>query len=232
MFLQFALTGIGGLLILAACETIIRTKALKGEYARKVVHISISIYAASWAFYLNRPAILLISAILLAAVLIVEKFHIFRSVQSVRRVTYGELYYPIGIGLSALLFKEPAVYAIAVLHMGLADGFAAIVGVSMANKAKKFRYRGALKTLEGSLTFFAVSLILNSLYWLVFVGNTGLFSVLSAVIYSSSCAAILAVAEIMSPRGSDNIIIPAFAGILLLLPQYSIGTATLFGLIQ
>lgn len=232
MLLQFVLTGLGGLAILLACEVLIRSKTIKGEYARKLVHIAISVYAASWAFYLNRQTIVLISVILFAAVLFTQKFHVLKSMQSVRRVTYGELYYPIGIGLSAFLFKEPAIYAIAVLHMGLADGFAAIVGVSMANKAKKFRYRGALKTLEGSLTFASISFVLNMLYWFFFVNNTGLLEPVGAIVYSLSCAAILAVAEIISPRGSDNVIIPLFAGILLLLPQYSIGTATLFGLIQ
>lgn len=231
MLLQFALTGLGGLLILIVCEALIRSKTLKGEYARKLVHIAISVYAASWAFYLNRQTIILISIILFLAVLITQKFHILKSIQSVKRVTYGELYYPLGIGLSALLFREPAIYAIAVLHMGLADGFAAIVGVSMANKAKKFRYRGALKTLEGSLTFALISFTLNMLYWFFFVNDTGLFVPTSAIIYSISCAAMLAVTEIISPRGSDNVIIPLFAGILLLLPQYSVGTATLFGFI-
>lgn len=231
MLLQFVLTGLGGLLILIVCEALIRSKTLKGEYARKLVHIAISVYAASWAFYLNRQTIILISIILFLAVLITQKFHILKSMQSVKRVTYGELYYPLGIGLSAFLFREPAIYAIAVLHMGLADGFAAIVGVSMANKAKKFRYRGALKTLEGSLTFAFISFTLNMLYWFFFVNDTGLFVPTSAIIYSISCAAMLAVTEIISPRGSDNVIIPLFAGILLLLPQYSVGTATLFGFI-
>ena len=219
MLITFIATGLIGLCILLLCEYLICVLRIKGEYARKLVHISIACYAATWAFFINPTGIALISLILIGAVIVMQKYPIMRSLQTAQRITYGELWYPLGIGLSAILFTNPIIYALAVLHMGLADGMAAVVGVSMGKRAGKFKINNHTKSVAGTLAFIVVSFGIFLMYWLVF-SNAPLFrdSLLYASIISLSSAVIVASIEVFAPKGSDNILVPITAGLLAILP--------------
>ena len=114
--------------------------------------------------------------------------------------------------------------------MGLADGFAAVVGVGMGRKAKKFTYNGSKKSIEGTLTFLAISFFLNATYWLYMSGKDLSLNGIDPLViplYSVVCAITLAVAEIVSPRGSDNVIIPLLSGFLLWAPIALFGSASI-----
>lgn len=219
MLRDFILTGLGGVILLLACESIIHLLRLKGENARKLVHIVIAIYAATWALYLDSTVIALISVILVSVVVIVQKYPILQSLKTINRVTYGEIWYPLGIGLSAILFANPYIYAIAVLHMGLADGLAAVVGVGMGKEAKKFKVFKQTKSLAGTLVFITTSFVIYMAYWLV-LSSVTIFSqsVINAIAISLSSAVIVAFIELFSPKGSDNILVPLAAGLLAILP--------------
>lgn len=219
MFINFVATGIGGIALLLVCEGLIRKKHLKGENARKLVHICVAIYASTWAFYLNSRWIAFISVILVGAVIVAQKYDFMESMHTVRRVTYGEIWYPLGIGVSAILFTNPYIYALAVLHMGLADGLAAVVGVGMGKNAKRFHVLKQTKSVAGTLVFITTSFIMYFAYWVVW-SSVPIFeySIVNAVVISLSSAVIVATVEIFAPRGSDNILVPMSAGILAVLP--------------
>lgn len=215
----FAIAGTG--LVLLISEYLCRKRILKGEYARKFVHIITATFAAFWPLFLSYYEIAILSLIFAAAVVVIKKFKILRSFHAVRRVTYGELWYALGIGLVALLFQDNAIYAIAILHMALADGFAAVVGVGLGKKAVNYRYRHATKSVAGTTTFFGISFALNLYYWLgVGVDPFAIQSVstILPVMLSIGAATILSFAEVISPKGSDNVIVPVLAGALLWLP--------------
>jgi len=219
----FALTGIGGLVILFACEYFIRRNKLKGEKARKLVHITIAIYASTWAFYLKPQVIVLISLILIVSVVFAQKKRILKSMKSVGRVTYGEIWYPIGIGVSALLFHNPYIYMIAILHMGLADGLAAVVGKGMGKNARKYKIAGTTKSIAGSLVFFATSFIIYFGFWEIFADQSALYaSAILISLVSISSALLVTITEVIAPKGSDNIIVPIIAGTLAILPTLQI----------
>lgn len=220
----------GTAVVLLTGEYLWRKRILKGEYARKFVHICTATLAAFWPLIMSRPQIVLLSVAFMVVLVAVKKLNMFKSLRGVRRTTYGELWYAAGIGISAIVFKENAVYAIAILHMALADGFAAIVGVGMGKRAKKFTYNGSKKSIEGTLTFLAISFFLNAGYWLYLSGQHLSISGISPLIiplYSIVCAFTLAVAEIVSPKGSDNVIIPLLAGFLLWAPIALFGSASI-----
>ena len=223
MLLNFIITGLGGVILLLLCEFVIHICKLKGENARKLVHIVIAIYAASWAFYLPPTIIALISIILVSMVIVFQKYTILHSFKTVKRITYGEIWYPLGIGLSAILFTDSYVYAIAVLHMGLADGLAAVVGVGMGKEAKRFTVRKQTKSIAGTLVFITTSFVLYMAYWLV-ISSVPIFSqsVSNAIAISLSSAIIVAFVELLSPKGSDNILVPITAGMLAILPAIQI----------
>ena len=212
-----AIVGTGLILLLG--ELLWKKRKLKGEYARKFVHILTATFAAFWPLIMNRYQIVIISLLFIFVVIGVKKLKLFKSLRSIRRATYGEIWYAVGIGLTAVLFQSNAVYAIAILHMALADGFAAIVGVGLSTRNNRFKYNGSRKSIEGSLTFVAVSFLLNATYWAWFAQHpvAGGSAILIAL-YSLTTAVALSGLEIASPKGSDNVIIPVAAGIFLMIP--------------
>lgn len=219
MLVTFALTGIIGVILLLVCELIIRLKVIKGEYARKLVHIVIALYASTWAYFLDPTTIVLISLILVAVVIVAQRYPLLISMRAVRRITYGEIWFPLGIGISALMFTNPAVYAVAILHMGLADGLAAVVGVGMGRKAGNFTVMNGTKSIAGTVTFILVSFCIYMVYW-IWLTDIALFNnnLIFASIVSLSAAIIVAMVELLSPKGSDNILVPITAGVFAVLP--------------
>ncbi|MCB9839388.1 hypothetical protein H6794_00870 [Candidatus Nomurabacteria bacterium] len=216
----FALSGIGLFLVLG--EILWNKKILKGEYARKFVHILSATYVAFWPLFITNLQIIIISLIFILALVATKKLKLFRSIRSIKRASYGEIWYALGIATSALLFSDPSVFAVAVLTMALADGFAAVAGVSLKKKAGSFTINGHQKSLAGTVTFIVISFFINLIYWLT-AGSDLLPAQLSGLWFISmlsfGASSILALAELLSPKGSDNIIVPVLAGLLVLAPS-------------
>jgi dolichol kinase len=224
------LAAAGTAAILIVGELLWQKRILKGEFARKFVHILAATYAAFWPLFMSRENIALLSLIFIAALIIVKQLNIFKSIRSIKRVTYGEVWYALSISLMAFLFKDNFIYAIAVLHMALADGFAAVVGVGLAKKARNFTFMGYKKSVYGSLTFASISFVLNMIYWVAYMHypmyGTGIIVV--PILYSALSACVLAGVEIMSPKGTDNVIVPLLAGSLLWVPTFLASSNFLF----
>ena len=209
----------GTAVILLLGEYLWRKRILKGEFARKFVHVLAATFAAFWPLFVPRVYIVFLSLVFIAVLIIVKRLKLFKSIHSVQRATYGEIWYALSIGAMAVLFKDNAVYAIAIMHLAWADGLAAVTGVGLNHKAGNFRFFGSKKSLAGTFTFIVVSFILNVIYWTSFAhfSITEIYS--SAVIYSFLSSFILAFTELLSPSGSDNVIVPLMSGTLLWLPS-------------
>ena len=216
------LAAIGTASILLIGELLWKDKIIKGENARKLIHIIVASYAAFWPFFMDRYQIVILSGIFVLAIIVCKKLHIFNSMNGSRRKTYGEICFALSIGAMALIFKDDYIYMIAMLHMALADGFAAIVGVHLAKEAKNFYFRGSRKSWAGTATFVAISFILNLTYWMLVYGlapSSHIF-VFPPIIYSFLSAIVLAGVEVIAPKGADNIAVPFTAGLLLWLPPF------------
>ncbi len=219
--LFIAVFGVG--LILLVGEFLWRLKITKGEYARKFVHILTAIFASTWIFYMDSQMIILACMIFVFGVIFFNKFKIFPSIHSIKRATYGEIWFPLGIGITALIFSNPYIYAIAVLHMGVADGMAAVIGVSLGKKAGIFKVMGNTKSIAGSLSFFIISFSLFVLYWQEYTAVPVFYdNQVQAILVSLSSAFIATVVELVSPKGSDNIFLPITAGVLAIIPTFQI----------
>jgi phytol kinase len=155
------LAGIGGVAaILFASEFLWRTSIFKkAETPRKLVHIATGVYIAFWPLLMSFQWIQVLSLVLFAVVFASKKFHIFRSVHSVNRPTYGELLFPIGVLISAIFAQSGWTYMAAVLHLSVADGLAALIGVRYWPKYG-YRVFGQPKTYVGTGVFYVTSLFL------------------------------------------------------------------------
>lgn len=153
------LIGIFGVaFILLVSEFLWHTSMVKkAETPRKIVHILTGVYIAFWPLLMSQRWIQVLSVLLFVVVYASKRLRIFRSIHSVDRPTYGELLFPIGVFVSATFADSGWIYMAAVLHLSLADGLAALVGV---RHIKKHGYKmfGQPKTTVGTAVFYLTSL--------------------------------------------------------------------------
>jgi phytol kinase len=149
-------------LLLVFTEYLWRHNKLRGESARKFVHILVGSYVAFWPFFISFEAIQLISAAFLLVVAVSLKFNVFKSIHGVARQTWGEVLFAVGIGLVAVLTNEPWVFAACILHLSVADGLAALTGLAWGKKTM-YVIAGHKKSLVGTGVFWFSSLIITAI---------------------------------------------------------------------
>lgn len=179
----------------------------KGEGARKLVHIGVGVQAAAWPLYLDWDEIRLISIALAIGFIISMQLKIFHSIGSVSRLTYGEILFALIIGALTLVTDSPSIYAVAMLHLCLADGLAALVGLRFGG-ATMYKIFGSSKSIVGTFTFFIVSLTILTAY--SFLAPAGL-----ALWWIVIGAAVAAFLENVGVLGLDNLLVPSFIVIFL-----------------
>lgn len=128
-------------------------------------------------------------------------------VHGVRRRSFGELWFPLAVGLLFLVTgDDPLRYGIPILVLGLADPAAALVG----QRHGRVRYGARLgaKTAEGSLAFFAVATG-AVLAPLLLTGESN--AVGPALLVALFVGALTTLAEAVARRGLDNLLVPLVA---------------------
>lgn len=158
MFKMAMASALIGFIVLTV-EVLWRAKIVAGEYARKIVHILAGTVVAFLPYFLNWRELELLGTLGIVGVLFVRFSGLFRSWYDVNRVSWGDL---IGSAFFVgLAFFEPSkiVFMGAVLHVSLADGFAAVVGTKYG-KSSQYKVLGCTKSRAGTATFFVVSLLI------------------------------------------------------------------------
>lgn len=197
------LAGIGLLLILA--ELLWRQKVLKGEGQRKFLHITGGTYIAFWPWMVSMRTIQLLGAAMLIGVMINRgsrtKLHFLRGP---KRESYGDVFFALVIMLCALLADVKLFFAVAILHLALADGLAAVVGKNFG-KAWRYKVFRQTKTVVGSMTFWFVSLCILGTGMLL---DTSLISFSNYAILLIFLPPMLTIIENVVGFGLDNIVVP------------------------
>jgi dolichol kinase len=196
-------------LILMVAEILWRRKILRGEYQRKFVHITAGTFIAFWPWLISFRSIQLIGLAMLAGILFVQAHKMLHFTSDPGRVTYGFVFFAVAVILISLLTNNRLFFALAILNMSLADGFAAIVGQKYGKNWEYYVFSHT-KTVIGSMTF-----------WLVSLGIFGIGLLFSPAAASHYLALLLflppllTIAENVPGVGSDNIFVP-LAAILVL----------------
>jgi dolichol kinase len=194
-------------LILIGAEYLSRKKGLHAELSRKLIHVSAGTFAAFWPFFLSWHQIQILSIIFLVGMVLSVRLHLFRSIHDVERTAAGEILAVTIVALLSFITTSEWVFMAAMLHLSLADGFAAIVGVLYGEK-NSYKILGEVRSLAGSLAFFFVS-----------IGIMVCYAAFSGQTYSSVTVLWLPVAativENVAVRGSDNVAIPLLVAFVL-----------------
>ncbi len=192
--------------LLVAGELLWRGRDIHPEYKRKFVHLTVGTFVAFWPLFLNMYVIVGLSLAFVATVALSSYFNIFKSIHSVQRPTWGEVFFALSVGFLAIVAHNQWIYAAALLHMSLADGLAAIVGTRF-RKFCQYHVFGHRKSLAGTATFVVVS-------WAIFAG----YFLLTPSPFTwwfvpiSLAAALL---ENVAVRGLDNLLVPLLVALSL-----------------
>ncbi|HTE57265.1 MAG TPA: hypothetical protein VK694_00830 [Verrucomicrobiae bacterium] len=193
--------GIAWILLLS--EWLWRKKVVSAEFSRKFVHILTGTFIAFWPFMMDFWVIQLLSFGLLLVVFLSMKLHIFKSIHGVPRQTYGEVLFPVGVAIAATFAQSEWVYTAAILHLSLADGFAALIG-SRHIKKHGYKILGQYKTIVGTFVFYIISL--SIIICVVVFDSVHYQAVGASLIFWLPLAATLV--ENVAVYGTDNLLVP------------------------
>lgn len=194
-------------LILVFAEYLSRYKGVHSELTRKLVHILVGMFVAFWPFFLTWGQIQFLSLAFLAVVIFSIKFNIFGSIHAVKRNAIGEVLFAVVIGVLAFIVTSEWIFAAAMLHLSIADGLAAIVGLAYGEN-NSYRIMGRTKSLAGSLAFFFASVAIM-LWYVAFSGSDyGAVTLLWLPVAAT-------IAENLSGEGTDNLVIPLLVALVL-----------------
>ncbi|MBP6868825.1 MAG: hypothetical protein KBC16_01815 [Candidatus Pacebacteria bacterium] len=171
---------------------------------RRGAHIGTSIVAVIAPLYVSHLLFVYICVFLALLLYVSKKYKILRSLHSVERHTYGEVYLPLGVALSAFVVLPHSLMAFqaGVLIMGIADALAGIVGEYFGKHPLKVW--GATKSVEGSLVFFLTTFVIT----FCFIPTLGLHLLFIPLI--------LTALELSLDKGLDNLALPLIAGTLFM----------------
>jgi len=177
MFLKLAIIVTIFLLIFIFVEGLQRKFDLKFETSRKLAHISSGIIVFFFPYYLSVSEIIALSAVFAVSLIISKFFNILPSIHKVERRTFGEIFFPLGIGICAFYFlpDEPLSFQFGIMVLTFSDSLAALVG-------EKFG-RHKVVTL---LIILLYAMLLSGLELILTLGlDNLLLPVISALVFSS-----------------------------------------------
>jgi phytol kinase len=197
------------LIFFVAVEVVARKTTIITETSRKFVHIIAGVTAAMLPLFMTFPQISILSLMFIPIMLASRARNIFSSIHSVDRHTYGEVYFPLAILITSVLFPEKVLFIYGLLVMAISDGLAGIVGTKYGRR--KYTTFWTEKSYVGSTTFFTTALVIG----LVVLATMSSISLAEGFVISLIAAALLTIVEAISAKGLDNLILPPIAALLL-----------------
>lgn len=193
--------------ILIGAEYLSRSKRIHAELTRKLVHVAVGTFVAFWPFFLSWRQIQLLSLAFFVVVCLSVRFNVFRSIHAVKRGITGELLFAIVIGLLALISTNEWVFMAAMLHLSIADGLAAVIGLGWGD-TNRYKVLGRTKSIAGSVAFLLSSYLILIVY-AVFSDST------SSLLTFIWLPFVATAAENLAVQGTDNLVMPMLIALVL-----------------
>ena len=127
------------------------------ELFRKGIHTSLALFFALFATLVSKELVVITAFLLFIGFVALRLLRVHAHVGMVPRVTFGELFFAIGVAGTALLaLPNTEVFIMAMFILALSDPLAALVGMHFGTH--KYVILDEKRTIEGSTTCFLVSL--------------------------------------------------------------------------
>ncbi len=202
------------LLLFLLAEFAYHKVKIKVEYTRKAIHIITGVIALFFPLFIQHPLDLILLCGGFAVLLVITmKYNLLQSVNNVDRVSRGSILYPVAVIICFMFYyyNDNYIYFfIPILTLAMADPAAALVGRKYP--IGKYTLRQQTKTMAGSGSFFVVAFII-SLIALNLIENGNL---MQHIWISLLVATVTTIGEGLSFKGDDNLVIPVFAIVSLI----------------
>ncbi len=146
--------------ILGLSEVAWKKAHIQGELARKFVHITTGVFIAFLPFWVDYNWIMALAVGFVVANLVNRYVDFFHAIHAVRRKSWGDVLFGVGVFAVAWFQPNPWVFAVAILQVSLADGLAAIAGVTYGKEHGKYYLFTQPKSIIGSSVFLVVSALI------------------------------------------------------------------------
>lgn len=195
--------------VIAAIRHLGRRHAWTGEVMRKGVHLSVGLYALllPLLFDAQWPVVLLV-VVAIALMLWLRRpasraTGLGAAIHSVERRSWGDVLLALAIGFVFVRsYGSYILYALPIAIVALSDAAAALTGSTYGRR--RFAIEDGVKSWEGVVAFFAVTLILSMVMLLLLTDVPRI----NVVVLSLAIALFGATVEAVSWRGLDNLFVP------------------------
>jgi phytol kinase len=172
------------------------------EAHRKLVHAGLAISFACIGPLVGPYITALLGFVLLTIFVVGRRFRSLAPLYRVSRVSTGEIYFAVGVVVTALLFlpSHAVSFVVGMLVLAIADPLAALIGTKYGSHM--YRAWGDKKTVEGSMA--------------CAIAGGGILVFAGAPLWAAyGGGLLLAGVEAYAPRGGDNVLLPLVAGVLI-----------------
>ena len=191
-------------ILLVLVEVLKRKSFISNDLSRRLAHIGAGAINIVAPLFVSHVAIIIVNVLFAGLLLVGRNTDYFSSIQTTNRKTYGDVYFPLGIIVAAvvLLPENVTAFQYGVAIMGISDAFAGFVGERWGRKAVSIFNNP--KTLLGALVFYVSSLVITLILVPQFLPVVFILPL------------ILTIVEFFLVFGLDNLILPIVAGLLFL----------------
>jgi phytol kinase len=173
---------------------------------RKIIHVLSAIIIFFFPYFLSLGQIIFLSLLFSVLFLVSRYLKFLPIINKVRRLSWGEVLYPLGIMIAAIFFLPENILAFqfGVLVLGFSDSLANILGDLFGRHALRTKF--GTKSLEGSLVFFITTVFIL----IIFSGGTEILFLGPYLLI----AFLITISEFALFFGLDNLVLPALSAYL------------------
>jgi len=210
---------IGFALLLTFTEMIYRRLQLTGEITRKFAHFTATLSTITFPYLFDDHWYVLALAIIFFILLFISRHRTYlKSIHDIKRISVGSYLLPVSIYLTFLVsikLNDKFLFILPIMVLAICDPIAGILGINLEqynNKIRIFNYQ-LQKTWLGSLSFFVSCLTISTiaLYFNQMKLNLEIFGIALVISLVST------IAELISWKGIDNLLIPMSVLLVILL---------------
>lgn len=199
--------------LFGVAELLYHAMKIKVELTRKLVHIGTGFLSLLFPIMIGNHWMVLMLCLSFALILIISlKFNLLKSINAIERESVGSIAYPVsvyGCYIAYDHFDQHIIYFyLPIMILAICDPIAALTGKRWP--IGKYKLGKESKTMMGSSMFFVCAFAIIMIFLQGYESG-------KALLIGFTIAFIATVSEALSRKGYDNITIPAFVLLSLII---------------